>query len=157
MPVSGDFGELARIRRQVATLPADGRRRVIKACAEEGRLLVEQGFEAGRAPSGAPWAPVRRGGQPLRDTGRLLASLTPKVSSGGFVIETAVAYADVHQRGATISSKKKGRSLGTPKAGWFGVRVTIPARPFLPEDSLPGPWEVRLGEAASDAIQVLLR
>lgn len=156
MGVTGDFGELAKIRRQVARLPAEGLERILRACAEEGRLLVEQGFEAGKAPSGAPWAPVRRGGQPLRDTGRLLASLTPQVTGSGFVIETTVAYADVHQRGATISSKK-GRSMGTPKAGWFGVRVTIPARPFLPEDSLPGPWEVRLGEAASDAIQVLFR
>jgi len=154
MPVSGDFGELAAIRRQVGRLGTDGRQRIIKACAEEGRLLVEQGFEAGQAPSGAPWAPVRRGGQPLRDTGRLLASLTPKVGSGGFVIETNVKYADVHQRGATINRKNK-RVLGTPKAGWFGVRVTIPARPFLPEDSLPSSWEVRLSEAASDAIQVL--
>ncbi len=157
MGVAGDFAALAKIRGQVARLPVRGKERILQACAQEGRLLVEQGFEAGRAPSGAPWAPVRRGGQPLRDTGRLLASLTPRVTGGGFVIETTVRYADVHQRGATIASKKKGRSLGTPKAGWFGVRVTIPARPFLPEDGLPGAWEVRLVEAASDALQVLFR
>jgi len=157
VPVSGDFGALAKIQGQIAHLPTEGKIRVIRACAQEGRLLVEEGFEAGKAPSGAPWAPVRRGGQPLRDTGRLLASLTPKVSAAGFAIESTVAYAGVHQYGATVTAKK-GRSLGTPKAGWFGVKVVIPARPFLPDgNALPGPWETRLTEAAEDALDAFFR
>lgn len=148
---------LSDLRRRVARLDTEGRARVIRQCAEEGRALVEEGFEAGRAPSGAPWAPVARGGQPLRDTGRLLASLTPRVSSGGFVIETAVAYADVHRRGATIRARKA-RVLGRPGRGFYGVQVTIPARPFLPDgESLPASWEARLGGAAEAAIRVILR
>ncbi len=155
--VSGDFGQLARLQAQVARLGPEGGKRLLRAVANEAQALVEEGFEAGRAPDGAPWAPVKRGGQPLRDTGRLLASLTPRLSGSGFTIETNLVYAGVHQYGATITSKGK-RSLGTPSKGFFGVTVTVPPRPFLPTGpALPGPWEARLAEAAEDALALLFR
>lgn len=157
MGVSGDFAQLAKLRGQLARLGARGLAAVSKQVSLEAQALVTEGFAAGKSPSGAPWAPVRRGGQPLRDSGRLLTSLTPQDTGRGFVLATNVAYASVHQYGATISAKRA-RVLGTPSRGFFGVRVAVPARPFLPEgDTLPAAWAGRIEEAAVEAIEHFFR
>ncbi len=153
MPTTGDFAELKALQRLLPRLGGEGRRRVSKQLALEAKDLVSEGFARGVSPAGVAWPPVRRGGQPLRDTGRLAASIMAQDNGKGFVLSTNVAYADVHQRGAVITVKKA-RSLYSPKLRqFFGKSVTIPARPFFPEgDSLPAAWTVRLDEAAQDAL-----
>lgn len=155
MPVTGDHAALAKLRRQLARLGTEGAKRVSTQCAAEAQLLVAEGFQRSVSPSGQAWAPVTRGGQPLRDTGRLAASVVAKPTGRGFAVGTGVVYAPTHQFGATVRAKRV-RSLGTPKKGFFGASVTIPARPFLPDDSapLPAPWQARIDEAAREALDL---
>ena len=132
MPVSGK-GDLEALRKLVSRLPGEARVVVVKSCAQEARLLAEEGFEQGKAPSGAPWAPLKaRQGQPLRDSGRLLASLVTIVGDLRFEVTTAVRYAVFQNKGTKY----------------------IPARQFLP-DTAPAPWLARLTEAGQDAVDAL--
>lgn len=155
MPVTGDHAALAKLRRQLARLGPEGSKRISAQCAAEAQFLGAEGFQRGVSPGGQAWAPVARGGQPLRDTGRLASTLVAKPSARGFTLGTGVVYAPVHQFGATVRAKKV-RSLGTPARGFFGASVTIPARPFLPDDGapLPASWQARIDEAAREAIDL---
>ena len=110
---------------------------------------VKLGFPSHRSPYGEQWQPLKsRKGEPLRDTGRLLASLTYSVGGSGdsqFVdVGTNVKYAPIHQYGAII-----GRAS---KAG--PSRIVIPARPYLPikndDVTLPEAW-------AADALTALYK
>ena len=93
-------------------------------------------FKLGIDPWGKPWLPlkIRKGGQPLRDTGRLVRSITSKPDDKGVSIGTNVFYARVHQRGATITPKKAKRLVFPGPGGKliFAKKVTVPARPFMP-------------------------
>lgn len=98
---------------------------------------VQLGFKNGVSPYGQQWAPLKiRQGQPLRDTGRLRASIGQSADRTGVTVGTNVSYAAVHQFGATIRPKKPGGRLVFPGAGKmiFARQVTIPARPFMPLD-----------------------
>lgn len=155
MAVTGDFAELAALRAKLARVGQDGLKRVSKQVAIEAQALVTDSFARGVSPDGVAWAPLKvRAGQPLRDTGRLLASLTPQDTGSGFVISTDVVYAALHQQGGTIRTKRK-RALYSAKAGrFFGVSVTIPARPFLPTgDTLPASWVGPLTETIDEALE----
>lgn len=104
-------------------------------------------FEAETGPKGVPWKKSRRaasqGGKTLQDSRRLYASLTSRVVGAGTLeVGTNVAYAAVHQFGATIRPKtsRGTRASGTTKRLKFRIpgggfrtvaSVTIPARPFL--------------------------
>lgn len=156
MPVTGDFSQLAAIQRKVDLIQKEGAKRVAKQVGLEAKALVAEGFARGVSPSGQAWAPLKvRSGQPLRDSGRLASSITLEPTGLGFRLTSNVAYADVHQYGATITVKKA-RSLYSPSLRtFFGKTVTIPARPFLPEGDLPGPWNERLTEAAEEALEIL--
>lgn len=98
------------------------------ALKEEARLrFVEQA-----SPYGPAWKPLspatlanpRRGrnAQILRDTGRLMNSITYESNASSATVGTNVIYAAIHQFGG-----KAGR----------GRKVTIPARPYLPTNGLP--------------------
>lgn len=99
---------------------------------------VRLGFKAGASPYGAAWAPLRiRQGQPLRDTGRLQASIASAPDRTGVTVGTNVQYAAVHQFGATIAPKKAGGRLvfAGGRGLIFAKQVKIPARPFMPIDA----------------------
>lgn len=99
--VTGDFLKLKRLAAKMEdiTRPAfrrEGNKRLSEATIE----LVHESFEKSITPDGKKWAPLKvRRGQPLRDTGRLLASITPRSSASGFSVGTNVIYAAVHQFG----------------------------------------------------------
>lgn len=117
------------------------------------RLLViadiKSNFAGSHAPDGTPWAPLKwRAGQPLRDTGLLMASVTgtgansiSEVTSRGLRIGSSLDYAAIQNYGGTIAfparSREKpwvfkaadGRSVFTRKIAAHSV--TIPARTFL--------------------------
>lgn len=119
------------------------------------RRDVERSFAAAQSPDGDPWAPLRRGSRkPLNKTGRLASSVRMTSSSKGFELFTNVRYAPFHQLGAKLSARWQPRA----KSGRFKskraaaravkvVRVTrigpgeIPARPFLPGESMPDRWQ----------------
>lgn len=104
-----------------------------------GEIVLKQtdsAFEAGKSPAGRSWKKSRRaetkGGQTLIDTARLRNSMTMKASASQVEVGTNVEYAAIHQFGGVIRPKRK-------KALAFGgiVRssVTMPARPFLPDEA----------------------
>jgi len=82
-------------------------------------------FEAGKAPDGSDWAPNKRGGQPLVDTGRLKNSIGYEASPEMVVVGTADVRAGTHQFGAP-----KG-SYGTSKRGGPVPWGDIPKRAFI--------------------------
>lgn len=103
---------------------------------EIGAELVENirlGFTASEDPWGGPWKTLKkRQGQPLRDTGKLMNSITHRAQADSVVIGTAdtAGKALLHQFG---SGKASGRGSG------------VPARPYLPirngQADIPEDWE----------------
>lgn len=118
------------------------------------KTKVQLGFRTGTDPWGKPWAalsPLSRHGQPLRNTGRLLQSITAQVAGDGVEIGTnlqadGVKFPAVHQFGAVITPKvAKYLRWMSPVGPIRAKKVTIPARPFLPLDAggatdLPAQW-----------------
>jgi hypothetical protein len=82
------------------------------ACAD----LVRQGFAQSRAPNGTPWRPTKAGNPPLVRTGAMAGSVEHVVTGNGFQIIITDPKSVFHQRGTSRG---------------------IPARPMLPEGSLP--------------------
>lgn len=129
-----------------------------------GRKLkenIQDGFQSGTAPDGRPWAPLKvRKGQPLIDRGGrggLLGSIDYSIEGNSVVVGTNKPYAPVHQFGAKIEAKS-GKVLrffveGRPV---FVKRVTIPARPFLPEERLPHDWETDCLDAIANVIRRII-
>lgn len=137
--------------------------RITAALNALGRVLVTRiqlTFRRSTAPNGARWAPLKlRQGQPLRDTGRLLASITSKVQDREVVVGTNVQYARVHQFGAVIKPVRA-KLLRFPNgAGGFAFarQVKVPARPFMPigpsgQVDLPASWSAAAINAMARAI-----
>lgn len=92
------------------------------------------------APGGLPWLPSirkqRQGGRTLTESGRLRDSLAYAVGAGYVEWGTNIAYAGVHQAGATIRAKTaKGLRFEIPGVGWITrQQVMIPERPFVGVD-----------------------
>jgi phage gpG-like protein len=124
------------------------------------KTKVQLGFRLSRDPWGSPWKPLNknltRSGQPLRNTGHLLNSMTYKVggTSGDQHVDVGtnlqskgVLFPAVHQFGAVIKAKnaKYLRWMG-PHGPIKAKQVTIPARPFLPlaagSVDMPQEWSV---------------
>ena len=120
--------------------------------------LVKQGFAAGRSPDGGAWKPVKRGGRPLRKTGKLANSTHAVITGGAVAVHVDAPYAMVHQRGAVIQAKA-GKSLAF-KVGnrlVFAKKVVIPARPFLPVGGLPAAWEAEVAKAVQRSISAFAK
>ena len=137
-----DRGAGVALRRAVETLenPLDVFSEIGNDLAEMARLR----FVMGESPYGEAWEPLKtRQGQPLRDTGRLMNSITHDEGGDYIEVGTNVKYAAVHQFGATIRPKRRKFLVFKPKGASnpiFAREVTIPARPFLPTGDLPGDW-----------------
>ena len=104
--------------------------------AENTRLrFVDQ-----RAPDGQPWTPslraIKQGGDTLRDTGRLMNSITHRVGGDYVEVGTNVFYAAMMHEGCTIHALGGGYLKFQVAGAWAQKRsVTIPARPFLGLDA----------------------
>lgn len=85
------------------------------------------------SPEGAPWAPNRRGGDILVETGQhLLQSVAFTASSAEAEWGAAWEHAHVHQDGAVIVPKNaKALVFQSGGATYTAKKVTIPARPFV--------------------------
>jgi phage virion morphogenesis protein len=98
-------------------------RPALQAVADLAEQTIQRNFTAGGRPT--KWAPLKlRDGQPLRDTGRLMNSISAQpVGDRVVMVGTNVVYAAIHNFGG-----QAGR----------GHKVTIPQREFMiiPEDEI---------------------
>jgi hypothetical protein len=147
----GDFATLKRWERKLQKtpqlLPV-----ISKNLAEETISLVQEGMARGVDPYGKRYAPLKiRSGQPLRNTGAMKSSWFHKnVSSTGFSVENARAYAIFHQEGTGIYGKSKrrikaknGKALRVPAAGgamFFRSVKGTPRRMMVPDHGIPKRW-----------------
>lgn len=104
--------------------------------AENTRLrFVDQ-----RGPDGQPWEQSirvkKQGGQTLRDTGRLMNSITHKTGNDLVEVGTNVMYAAMMHYGGAITATGGGYLKFRIAGAWMQKRsVTIPPRPFLGLDA----------------------
>lgn len=100
---------------------------IMRAIGGELEAATERNFDSEGARIAAKWKPSRRaleqGGQTLRDTGRLVASISAgraghvtEVTPNSVFVGTNVEYAAIHQFGGKAGRNRK---------------VEIPARPFF--------------------------
>jgi phage virion morphogenesis protein len=138
----------------------DHARDLAPAFREIGSSLVDEiklGFSAGRSPYGVAWKPLspvtqaankgrRRGGEPLRDTGKLMNSITYRLLGQNGV---EVGTADFQPKAAT-------HQFGSANAWGRGIRV--PARPYLPAQGntavLPDAWRQLVLEILRDHLDL---
>ncbi len=134
---------------------------VMRSVGRELLARVQLGFRSGRAPGGMPWAPLKtRSGQPLRDTRRLQNSMQFRVDATApgtarLVLGTNVFYAPFHQFGAIIKPVKAKLLRFRIEGGrvvYTKGPVVLPARPFLPTDSLPPAWREAILSRVSAAL-----
>lgn len=156
--ISGDMRGLSRMIEQVSKLAsADTLLGLSRELGEEARTQTLLGFEQSRDPYGKAWKPVHRGGQPLRDTGRLFNSWSVSASAGRFRLSSNVRYASTHQTGARIKATGPGplKFRVGPEKVWRSKReVTIPQRQMLPDSRGLGPiWHPAMQKAAESYIK----
>lgn len=124
---------------------------------------IRDQFAQGRSPYGEKWAALsavtqnrnngkRRGGEPLRDTGALIASISNYVEGNSSVtIGSGSRYAGLHQFGARQG--QYGRTKRNSPIPWGNV----PARPYMPIQSgrvvLPLAWSNAANEIVADHIK----
>ena len=125
-------------------------RPILESAARKLVALIKLGFKTSTAPDGSKWLPLKlRTGQPLRDRGLLVNSITTQRGADFIDIGTSRVGARVHQFGATIvpvRAKMLRFFAKGSKVPIFRKSVTIPARPFFPLDAggnmqLPGAWQ----------------
>jgi len=164
--IVGDNGQARQLEQALRELGGAGAKRELNqllGAAAQTRVGLE--FEQGVDPYGRAWAPAGRGGQTLRDTGRLANSFNFKAAGDNFRLTTAVKYAGVHQYGATIKATgarkvttyredandntiKRTRKVGSnylifklPNGHWVKTKqVIIPQRQMVPENDLGPVW-----------------
>lgn len=123
---------------------------------EIGSSLVDEiklGFSGGQSPYGVPWKSLspatqaknkgrRLGGQPLRDTGKLMGSITYRLLARQGV---EVGTSDFQPKAAT-------HQFGSTNA--WGRRIRVPARPYLPIQGntavLPEDWRQQVLDILRD-------
>jgi len=115
---------------------ADDKQHLMEEIGAGVLLSTQMRFEREAGPDGNPWPQSIRarleGGRTLRDSGRLVQSLTYRASPDQVEVGTNVLYAAVHQLGATITAKSGDGLRFRIGDSWITKKsVTIPARPFL--------------------------
>jgi phage virion morphogenesis protein len=125
--------------------------------------LVDEGFASGMDPYGRAWPRSRaaraRGGQTLRDTGRLQRSFTrdSRANADEINIGSNTEYAAIHQFGGFIRAKSAPYLTFSVRGGGAGSRggkrfvnvkrVYLPPRPMLPLRGMPAAWRKALERA----------
>lgn len=147
----------------------------LKEVGDALKTNIQLGFNAEKSPYGDAWAKLKpatlkarrkkgAGAKILRDTGRLVNSITRSADANSVTVGTNVPYAAIHQFGGTIDhaarsirvrlrtvkgrtrfakdSHKRARIIWGEAKAWF---VNIPARPFMPiragKADLPTSWQ----------------
>jgi phage gpG-like protein len=141
MSVSGDWSGLTKLIANTSQLPKVAQRAVSAALTDTAAHLIARGFAAERSPEGERWQPNQAGTPTLHESGDLEASAEPHNTGSGFAIDSDLPYAAIQNFGGD--------------AGRHGA-THLPARPFLPGDTLPESWEEPMREAAEQALDSLL-
>jgi phage virion morphogenesis protein len=141
----GALDMLARLRRV-----AGDQAEALELIGDALEQKVRMNFQTGTDPWGVPWAPLKvRVGQPLRDTGLLMASIDHAVTGGDTVV-IGTNYGQL-EGGGSIAGVHQ---FGTDSAG-RNRNVKIPARPFFPTPefgALPDDWRDEILGVIGDAI-----
>lgn len=121
-------------------LESDGRRSLLDQIGAGEADNTRLRFTDQAGPDGTPWTPSIRartqGGETLRDTGRLMNSITHLTTPDYTEVGTNVMYAAMMHGGGTIQAVGGGYLKFRIGAAWIQKKsVTIPARPFLGLDS----------------------
>lgn len=120
----------------------DDMRPALRSIGRSWLTNIQSGFRSGSDPYGNQWAPVRRGGQPLRLTGILRDSFSFDVDGDGLRVGTNIQYAPLHQFGGEIRAKNHPYLRFKVGERWVSKKsVTIPARKMLPDQGLPETWQ----------------
>ena len=149
---------LAKLAQQVSNKAP-----VLDAIGADVLKRVQMSFRNSQSPEGVAWEKLKsRNGKPLLDSGRLSNSINYDTTSDAVNIGTNVIYAAVHQFGHTFDRKSREHTLHFKqgKDGSVGNKfvkahksnfaqkvtigahkLTIPARPYLPTNGLPAPWQ----------------
>lgn len=124
MDISDNFnggGDIVR-RLQLMTLSGQKMTKLTRLVGAAMVSSTEERFSNQRAPDGSPWLPSKRAieqsGKTLRDTGRLIASLTYVQVPNGVRWGTNVKYAAM-------------MNFGGRKSTYSNLWGDIPARPFM--------------------------
>lgn len=105
---------------------------LMETLASYGVSSTQERFIQKRGPDGQTWKTAGRGGQTLRDTGRLFQSLSSRATEKSAEWGTNVIYAAIHQFGGVIKSKTGKKLVFMGLKGMVSVsQVTMPARPYL--------------------------
>lgn len=154
MPVIGPGSEFSRFLAGLEALAhGEHKSQMANSLGAEVVSLVKLGFETSTDPSGRPWEPVLRGGQPLLDSGRLRNAFTFSATPSAIRLENSAPYVTAHQYGEHIVSKSGGYlvfKIGRGKgARWASKKeVTIARRQMVPETETPARWLERLSKVA---------
>lgn len=105
---------------------------LMETLASYGVSSTQERFIQKHGPDGRSWKPSGRGGQTLRDTGRLFQSLTTQATDHSASWGTNVIYAAIHQFGGVIKAKNAKKLVFRGLKGMVAVsQVKMPSRPFL--------------------------
>lgn len=175
MSVRGAWGDFNLLRGQMRSAASGALRdRLLKAAAAEALTIVQLEFKTSTDPDGQAWAPVARGGMPLRKTGRMGNSFTSRATGSGFVVGSNVFYTRFHQDGTsgrkqaqkrfqavdkrgrfqskTRASKAKGGSVGVRALSFKEGSGAITPRPMLPRNGQLTPrWRTGIDRAVKNS------
>lgn len=132
----GDTSPVMKVLQRLADFDAD-KAELFTQIGDEIVYSVRQRFVDGVDIDGKPWVKswraIKQQGQTLRDTGRLMNSITRNVLPNGVEVGTDFAYAHVLHFGADIQPKTANYLVfKTPDGGWVRTKqVHIPPRPYL--------------------------
>ncbi|WP_020185948.1 phage virion morphogenesis protein [Methylopila sp. 73B] len=132
--ISVDLTGLGRAEQIVAALAGFDGEPLMSAIGAVGESQTRRRISDEKtSPDGTPWAPNRRGGSILVDTGQhLLQSVAWTASSDEAVWGASWEHAHVHQEGATIIPRNaEVLVFESDGSTFFAKKVTIPARPFV--------------------------
>lgn len=159
-------------------------RQMNQSLGAEAMALVKGGFDRSVDPYGKAWAPVLRGGLPLRKTGRLRNAWTYLGTDTRMELQNDLVYANMMQHGTaglpggklTPKGKKalafelavgrthrKGssnalRRTATDRSNVVVRSVVIQARRMVPDEGdLPPLWESRLRATADKVMELLMK
>lgn len=126
---------------------------VTRAVAHEAVVRIKDCFDRSQDPYGKSWAPlVSRAGVPLRDKGRLKNGFLEASSPGRVAIWNVTPYARLQNYGGKVKPvNKKALRFKSFGVTVFSKGVTVPARPFMPDDrGLPAAWADKMAKVAQD-------
>ena len=113
MQIGYEYSEFQKLSKNLRRAPDKlriQRHEGLKVARSRLAAKVQKGFDKSKSPYGMQWAPVKRAGKPLIDTGRLRKSITSKtvnrVRDGEIRFLIGAPYGKYHQNGTQTIKKR---------------------------------------------------